>query len=293
MGHHGCMIQPFVIHQPPAPNPLVLVILPGVNSGPYLFHGAASTLGKTHKLVIFNPPGTAGVPLPVPFSVAAYAKGVVQALEGLNLSHFSLLGHSLGGFAAQKVAMHMPSKVERLVLVSTSPGQPHTSRDVANIAKATGKQYWEVMRAIESNPHGGLRPFFGKSWPVQSPDAYAAFIADRQRNLPPTTTTLAQMTAGGLFSSMRWVHKLNMPTLVIHGNEDIMVSAEGGKLLAQRIAGARYLELFGVGHFPMLEHPGFYPAVARFLSGKAEGVELPPTGSWFRKVYDRWFSLHG
>jgi pimeloyl-ACP methyl ester carboxylesterase len=293
MAHHEAMPQPYVVHNPQVPNPPTLVVLPGVNSGPYLFHGAAEALGATHRLVVFNPPGTAGVPLPMPFSVAAYARGVVKALEKLNLSEMAILGHSLGGFAAQKVAMHLPSRVGKLVLVSTSPGQPHTARDVANIAKATGKQYWELMRAIESNPHGGLRPFFGKSWPVQSPDAYAAFIADRQRNLPPTTTTLAQMTAGGMFSSVRWVHKLTMPALVIHGNEDIMVSSAGGRLLAQRLPNARYLELFGTGHFPMLEHPGFYPAVARFLAGQEVGEKLAAPESWLRKVYDKWFPLHG
>jgi pimeloyl-ACP methyl ester carboxylesterase len=293
MAHHEAMSHPYVVHNPRIPNPPALAVLPGVNSGPYLFNGAVEALGATNRLIIFNPPGTAGVPLPVPFSVAAYAKGVVKVLDDLNLTEMSILGHSLGGFAAQKVAMHMPARVKKLILVSTSPGQPHTARDVANIAKATGKQYWELMRAIESNPHGGLRPFFGKSWPVQSPDAYAAFIADRQRNLPPTTTTLAQMTAGGMFSSIRWVHRLTMPALVIHGNEDIMVSPAGGRLLAQRLPNARYLEFFGTGHFPMLEHPGFYPAVARFLAGQEVGEKLAAPESWLRKVYDKWFPLHG
>lgn len=283
----------YVVHNPQVPNPPVLVVLPGVNSGPYLFVGASATLGTTHKLIMFNPPGTAGVPLPVPFSVAAYARSVVKALDDLNITAFALMGHSLGGFAAQKVAMHMPGKVSRLILVSTSPGQPHTTRDVANIAKVTGKQYWEVMRTIESNPHGGLRPFFGKSWPVQSPDAYAAYIADRQRNLPPTATTLAQLTAGGMFSSVRWVHKLTVPTLVIHGNEDIMVSPAGGRLLAQKIPDARYLEFFGVGHFPMLEHPNFYATVSHFLAGQQVGEKLTAPTSWLQNFYDKWFTLHG
>lgn len=289
------MTKHYILHAPKGlANPPTLLIMPGVNSGAYLFAPAVGYLGMTHRLVVLNPPGVGGVPLPVPFTTAGYARFALKVAEALGLDRFDLLGHSLGGFAAQDVARLAPDKVGNLILVSTSGGQPGTAQDVARMREHTGMTYWDLAAAIERDPHANLKHFFGKSYPVNQPEGYDDFIAQRQRNLPGSAVSFAQLSAGGLFTSMRWAHKIANPALVIHGSDDILVSAAGGRRLAQALPNARYMELYGVGHFPMLEHPGFYPAIKRYLGGHAEGVEPPRirTGL-FQRLYDRWFTFHG
>jgi pimeloyl-ACP methyl ester carboxylesterase len=288
------MAQHYVLHQPKgAANPPTLMILPGVNSGAYLFMPAIGHLGLTHRIVILNPPGVAGVPMPVPFTAASYARYALKVAEALEIESFDLLGHSLGGFAAQELARLAPGKVNRLVLVSTSPGQPGTAQDIAAMRARTGKTYWDLSSAIEHDPHANMKVFFGKAFPVHHPEAYDHFIAQRQKHLPGTAVSFAQLSAGGLFTSARWAHKLDAPALVLHGGADILVSPAGGRLLSQLLPHARYMEFYDVGHFPMLEHPGFYPAVQRFLGGFAEGIEPPrPRGFW-QRLYDKWFVIHG
>lgn len=285
-----------VVEQRPATTdkPPVLVVLPGVNSGAYLFQPMLELFGATHHLVIFNTPGVAGMPLPVPLTVESYAQLVARMLAERGIHRFSLLGHSLGGFAAQQLAHLLPHQVERLVLVSTSMGQPDTARDLPLVKRKSGLDIWELAQAIGADPHTRMKTYFGDAYPQQHPREYEAFISQRQHYLPKVTTTLAHFSAGAAFSSRLWVGKLNVPTLVVQGTDDVMITARAARKLARAIPGARYLELYGVGHFPMLEHEGFYPAVGRFLAGHPEGTEAPPPSDpWWKTLYNKWFLLHG
>jgi pimeloyl-ACP methyl ester carboxylesterase len=64
----------------------------------------------------------------------------------------------------------------------------------------------------------------------------------------------------------RWLHLLTLPTLVMSGAADRMVSPAHTRALAERIPGARYLEIAGAGHYPYLETPDeFAGAVTGFI----------------------------
>jgi pimeloyl-ACP methyl ester carboxylesterase len=65
----------------------------------------------------------------------------------------------------------------------------------------------------------------------------------------------------------RWLHILTVPTLALSGSADRMVSPAHTRALAERIPGARYLEIPGAGHYPYLETPDeFVQAVTEFIS---------------------------
>jgi len=253
---------------------LPLVILPGVNSGAYLFAGAEQALGR--PVFAFDPPGIGHTSLPLPFSVKAYAKQVEKFLHKKGVPRVDVMGHSMGGFAAQELARLAGPRVRKLVLVSTGCGQPQTSADMMHLGKVTGHGFWPLMRLVSENPEVGMAWFFSERFVKKNPEAYKAFLAERARYLPNTAVSLAHFSAGGSFSSVGWVGELMQEALVIHGTEDLMVSAVAGKELAARLPDARYLELFGVGHFPMLEHEKFYAYVRRFLEGEVLGERLAP-----------------
>ena len=286
-------MQPF-LHHVPHPTAPVLLIMPGVNSGPYLFENAVSTLGRTHRLVVVNPPGCGGTPLPTPLTAETYARTVLNVLEGMNITEsFHVLGHSLGSFAAQELGRLAPQRIGRMVLASTSVGQPYMARDTLQITQHTGMPFWELSKAIAQNPEQHMRHFFGPAFPVQNHLKYKEFLAKRQANLAPKHVTVAQFAAGGAFSSYRWAHKLGHPTLVLQGGADILTPPSSARRLAQMMPNARYLEFYGVGHFPMLEHEGFYPAITRFLNGEVVGDKLDEHPSLWEKFQRTWMRLHG
>jgi pimeloyl-ACP methyl ester carboxylesterase/class 3 adenylate cyclase len=68
---------------------------------------------------------------------------------------------------------------------------------------------------------------------------------------------------------------VNVPTLIIHRKDDVTINVEGGRLLAERIPNAKYVELSGVDHLPMVgENPDrILDEMAQFLTGKWRPVE--------------------
>jgi class 3 adenylate cyclase len=68
---------------------------------------------------------------------------------------------------------------------------------------------------------------------------------------------------------------VNVPTLIIHRRDDVTVNVEGGRLLAERIPNAKYVELSGVDHLPMVgENPNrILDEMAQFLTGELRPIE--------------------
>jgi class 3 adenylate cyclase len=68
---------------------------------------------------------------------------------------------------------------------------------------------------------------------------------------------------------------VNVPTLIIHRRDDITINVKGGRLLAERIPNAKYVELSGVDHLPMVgENPNqILDEMAQFLTGELRPVE--------------------
>lgn len=274
--------------KPAGPTMGTLVCLPGVNSGAYLFGGAVPEMGQRWRIIAINPPGVEGMPLHLPLTAHGYAQQALALLDALGTDGpLVVLGHSLGGFAAQELARLAPHRVSKLILVSTCRGQPDITRDIARMPFQAGMDFWSLQRLIEKNPGEGHKKLFGPGYALRESTQYLWFLQQRQAHLPSQAATLAHITAGGAFSSTSWAGQLNCPTLVMHGDADILVSHESGKALAQSIPGARFLSLYGVGHFPMLENPRFWGYVSAFAQGLQLGEEAPAKISFFQRLKER------
>lgn len=268
-----------------------LVCLTGVNSGAYLMHGAVQAMGDVWQVMRINTPGVDGMPLPIPFTPKAYARAVKDILDKEGVQEFVLLGHSLGGYAAQELARMLPERVQKLILVSTSRGQPDTAMDVAGMQKKLGVPFWEFQKQIQQNDAKGHEPLFGPEFARREPLVYQAFLDLRRAHLPAASVSLAHLSAGGMFSSATWVKRLKMPALVVHGTADILVSARSGRKLADALPQAQWLELFDVGHFPMLEYAGFWDKIRQFAEGRNLGeAAVQGEGFWQKLWKDMWFS---
>ena len=70
--------------------------------------------------------------------------------------------------------------------------------------------------------------------------------------------------------------RVRVPTLVVRGREDVLVSDEAGRAWARSIPGARLVEVTGAGHCLVLEQPGVAAEVEGFVDGDAPSRE----GQW-------------
>jgi pimeloyl-[acyl-carrier protein] methyl ester esterase len=202
-------------------------------------------------------------------SPAAQAWRVHETLAPLT-ERYVLLGWSLGGQLAIDLAAALPSGIERLVLVATTPRFLATSG-------------WRC---------GNPRPFLSRlihRLHVEGGYAVRDFLALQVRGSAPataaralTTLTEALQTHGAaqldaLVSGLarlrdsdlrRALPQLAMPALVITGQRDRVIRPAAGRALAAALPQAHYVEIAGAAHAPFLTHPvQFLKHLTGFLHG--------------------------
>ena len=196
-----------------------------------------------------------------PYTARQLADDAACVLDAIGADRAHVLGASLGGMAAQELALARPERVDRLVLACTTPGgtaaHPMPERTVALFAEAAGLA-----------PDVALRKFVANAL---APDAPADLVDRvyrwRLEHPPDPQGWQAQAAAGTTYDGGGRTGEIAAPTLVVHGTEDNVVDVRNAELLAQLIPGAR-VELFeGCGHLFFWEQPErFADVVAGFLA---------------------------
>jgi 3-oxoadipate enol-lactonase len=97
---------------------------------------------------------------------------------------------------------------------------------------------------------------FAAGWTDANPERFEEILAARLAQPTPYETIAAHADACYAFYRAGCpVEGIEAPALVIHGEEDLIVPVENGRMLAQRIRGATYVELARHGHNLPLEDP--------------------------------------
>ena len=193
-----------------------------------------------------------------PVTVDACVADVVADAPG----RFGVAGYSMGGRLALRVALAHPERVERLVLVGTTPG---IADDVERAARR------EADDALASELEDGLDiEAFARRWakqPIfkgQPPEVTAAAHDDRLRNDPAGLAAALRGLGPGAGEPL-WTRlgELGMPVTAIAGERDGTYAKLAERMVA-RMPRARALIVPGAGHAVQLEAPGI---VAAALSG--------------------------
>jgi len=178
------------------------------------------------------------------YSLDDYASDVVQLIDELKLSGIVLVGHSMGGTIAMRVALERPQALAKLVLVSPVPpaGVPFRDEDLA------------YFRSL-----GGHRPGAEQALGMmmtRKPDA-----ATFERAVSAASTVALEAFLGG-FDAWRTanfadrVGAITTPTVVLGGELEQPLSPTLLKEhVVARIPGATFVPVPGVGHYPYVEAP--------------------------------------
>jgi pimeloyl-ACP methyl ester carboxylesterase len=186
-----------------------------------------------------------------PYSLDDLADDVAGLMDALGIDRAHVLGHSMGGFIALHFAVNHPDRLNKLVLVGTSPvagvalGQPFTGPT---------REEWiddAAERTRETAPSGYAPGFFDTH-----PELMDALVERARSNRITWEGYRRQCRAISETHDVRdRLGDITAPTLVIHGDVDPSVSIKGGKKLATGIPNAQMLTYEGVGHHPMREAP--------------------------------------
>ncbi|MGW7406436.1 alpha/beta fold hydrolase [Streptomyces sp. NPDC054833] len=182
------------------------------------------------------------------FTVADLADDAAGLLDELGWPRAHVMGVSMGGLVAQELALRHPDRVESLLL-----GCTHTGGAGAPAAAS------EVLASavVHGDKPATLRNIFrvGVKDPERArPGAWEEY-RDAALELPvDSRTTALQIGAVALHSTAERLHRINVPTHVVHGDADRLIPADAGEKLAAAIPGADYTVL-SAGHFFWLEQP--------------------------------------
>jgi pimeloyl-ACP methyl ester carboxylesterase len=183
---------------------------------------------------------------PVPYTLSDMAADAMKVLDHLNIERAHIMGASMGGMIAQTVAIEHPHRVKTLISIMSQPGEltvgqptqeamelivtPAPSDRDEYIAFAPKWQLWQSKkyRSDEVSRRNAIRDFDRSNYPEGGPRQMAAIYASGSR-------------AEGL-------QKLQIPTLVIHGTEDQLITPSGGERTAELIPNSTLLMVDDMGH---------------------------------------------
>jgi pimeloyl-ACP methyl ester carboxylesterase len=201
------------------------------------------------------------------FGVADMAGDVVAVLDAAGVRRAHVLGASLGGMVAQELAISHPERIDGLVLACTTPGWPFAypmpAASVRLIA-ATSRMTAEAARRRHTENALSARAL------RERPELVGRLLELQASRPMGRDTRSAQAAAGARFAGRLRQARIRARTLVLHGGADSVVDPRNGRLLADRIPGARLIVFPGLGHLLFWEDPdGFAAAASSFLLGRS------------------------
>jgi pimeloyl-ACP methyl ester carboxylesterase len=190
------------------------------------------------------------------------ATDAIAVLDAADVERAHVYGISLGGMVAQEVALMYPERVEALVLGATTAGGPGTILARPEPlgffvrAGAMGSEEAE-WAAVPYNYAEETRRLHG--------DRIAEDIARRVLDTTDALGYIHQVAAAAGHNTVGRLHEIAAPTLVVHGEDDVVIPPSNGRLLAQAITGAELKVWPGAGHLFMTDEPRADRHIAGFL----------------------------
>jgi class 3 adenylate cyclase len=190
---------------------------------------------------------------------------VRAVLDAVGIDKAALLGISEGGSLATIFAALNPERTRALVLYGAfarftswmpTPQALSDLFDYIDTAWGSGESLPMFAPTMTDNPR--FKQWWGRF--------------ERLGGSPGAVKTLMRMNSRiditGILPSVR------VPTLVLHRKDDVTVDVGGGRLLAERIPGARYVELSGTDHLPMVGENSdrILDEISHFLTGHGRPV---------------------
>lgn len=223
-----------------------LVLIHGWGSSTAIFDELMSRLPDCHCHAP-DLPGYGASTAAATIDLVALVKDLIDWFDALGLEKVTLLGWSLGGMIAQELAARFPQRVERLILLATTPCFVSTPDWPHGLTDTT-------VRALARDFKRAPTPTLANFWSLQF-----------QGECPPPSPLRVDVetaTALGGLELLRQVDlrchlsAITLPTLVLHGCADVIIPIGAGRFLSDALPQAHFHEFSGCGHAP------FYRAAA-------------------------------
>lgn len=239
--------------------PLLLIMGLGYPSDAW--HRSQPILSKQYRTITFDNRGVGRSDMPPgPYPIALMASDAAAVLDAAGVESAHVFGISMGGMIAQEFALQYPERVLSLILGCTAAGGPCA---VPAEPDATQMLMSRTGMTPEEAAQAAL-PFIYHA--ATSQQMIEEDLATRRPWFPKREAYTAQLQGILSWESYSRLPQIASPTLVIHGDSDLLVPPANAKLIAQSISGSKLVILSGASHIFTTDQPEeSHQAILEFL----------------------------
>jgi len=238
-----------------------LVLIHGLGADLHIWDNDVAVFARHHRVLRPDVRGFGASDKPLgPYSPAMFACDLAGLFDACAVESAHVLGISMGGVIAQRLALDFPARVRSLVLVSTS----------SEVGQKSIAAWQRLADRIERD-----------GFDAQTADASRAFAPAFAARHPEIVADLGQRNAAcdpqGYAAAARAVSDYNWtaelprlaaPTLILQGLDDQLTPPGGAVKMSRALPQARLLMIAGAGHNLPIERPDvFHNSVLAFTAG--------------------------
>ena len=237
----------------------VVILIHGLGADSRHWAANIDALAQNFRVIAIDQVGYGQSDKPIlNYSVGTFVDYLQGFLRALKIPRATLVGNSLGGWVALDSAIHHPEMVEKLVLVDAAGLQPAVALKVPEggmkpLTRLDTKWFFDLMEA-------------NKEWATMDLGPNSFERHKQNGDNYTIASSVAEMITGRYFEDKK-LGKVQAPTLIVWGRDDLLIPLAMGERLHKGIAGSQMVVIDGTGHIPMVGKPAeFNTAVRKFLS---------------------------
>ena len=210
-----------------------------------------------------------------PYTVTDMAADAIGVLDAVDWDSAHVLGQSMGGMIAQQLVVDHPARARSLISFMSTTGNPAFGRPSPEALEAlltvqpSDRDGWLTHRVATERIWASP-----EHWDPAWVRAKGELMYDYGVDPEGTTRQFRAVTAGG--NRDEALAHLALPTLVLHGTADTLITPGGGEHTAEVVPRATYVAIDGLGHdLPPPRWVEVAGLIAEFCLDGQEFSELP------------------
>jgi pimeloyl-ACP methyl ester carboxylesterase len=237
-----------------------------VDHSPWL--GLTKTLQQQFQVVLFHNRGIGeSSDLTCPYTIEQFSDDTIALMDHLDIKTAYFMGNSMGGAIVQTLCYRHPKRVIKAVISNSFACFEHLDSRW-RLHNAASLKMTPDPRNLSPYVENGLAWVFSERYCRNAEHIQQLLSLSLNDPHPPTLPNLKhQWSALQNFDARPHLKNIQVPCLVVSGDDDIIAPEKSAEYLANHIPAAQYHCFKETGHAPFIEFPQEYLSVVqRFLS---------------------------
>jgi 3-oxoadipate enol-lactonase len=186
------------------------------------------------------------------YTMEMFVDDLFSVIDELKIKKPVLCGLSMGGYIALRAVERMESKFSGLILCDT---KSEADSDEGKVKRAEGIKTIN-KEGLESFIPGFINNCFSENFKINNKSKYQE-IVDKAIVFDPLGVKGCLLAMAGRTDTTSYLSKIKIPALILHGEEDILLTQDIMKEIAGKISSSEFFTVPGSGHIISIENPGF------------------------------------